>query len=125
VILEKVTHALRNCGINAKFFPTSDIALSDNRKKFSGNAQRRRRNYLLHHGTILYDFDLFSIEKYLKMPKEIPPYRDNRPHIDFLTNINVNPQEIKEAFKREFYIDVETGTISDYEGVLMEDFSFR
>ena len=32
---------------------------------FSGNAQQRKRSHLLHHGSLLYDFDLKLIGRYL------------------------------------------------------------
>src|SRR5262249_51556743 len=35
---------------------TSDLAAGG--RKFSGNSQQRKRSFLLHHGTILYNFDL-------------------------------------------------------------------
>jgi lipoate-protein ligase A len=70
---------------NITFNGTSDFCI--NNKKFSGNAQARRKNTLLHHGTILYNMDLNLINKYLKHPNKKPEYRKNRKHIDFLTNL--------------------------------------
>src|SRR3990167_8336785 len=49
---------------------TSDLAIHG--KKFSGNAQRRKKNYVLFHGTVLIDFDLQLIEQVLKMPSRQP-----------------------------------------------------
>ena len=40
--------------------------------KFSGNAQQRKRRFLLHHGTILLDFDLTQTSRYLKLPPRQP-----------------------------------------------------
>ncbi|MFH1798434.1 MAG: lipoate--protein ligase family protein [Candidatus Omnitrophota bacterium] len=82
------------------FHPISDLAF--NGKKFSGNAQARKKKYFLHHGTILYDFNLDMIPRYLKHPIKEPEYRNGRTHKDFLTNIPINPEEFKEAVKREF-----------------------
>lgn len=56
-------------------------------RKFSGNAQRWLRNAFLHHGTILYDFDLDRITRYLKLPSRQPDYRQGRPHAEFVTNL--------------------------------------
>ena len=91
----KVIETLKVCGVEAVFKPISDIALVDHEKKFSGNAQHRGKNYILHHGTILYNFDLNLISRYLKMPKDKPEYRMNRSHKDFVTNINMQPQLFK------------------------------
>ena len=68
--------------------------------KFSGNAQRRKKNYLLFHGTFLYDFDLKRIEKYLALPEDRPAYRADRPHRDFVTNIPVKPAQLSEALQK-------------------------
>lgn len=68
--------------------------------KFSGNAQRRKRNCLLFHGTFLLDFDIATIEQFLRMPTKQPSYRDHRSHRDFLTNINSPAMKVKEALKK-------------------------
>ncbi len=65
--------------------------------KFSGNAQRRRRRYLLFHGTFLLRFDLDLIERCLAMPSRQPDYRASRPHRDFLTCLDLAPEAVKSA----------------------------
>jgi lipoate-protein ligase A len=101
-ISQKVIDALGKQGIEAVFRPISDIALASGEKKFSGNAQRRGKQFILHHGTILYDFDLGLISKYLQMPKDIPEYRRRRTHDDFVANIPVQPQLFKQALAASF-----------------------
>ncbi|MBI4309942.1 MAG: lipoate--protein ligase family protein [Candidatus Omnitrophica bacterium] len=103
-ISAKVIEALGPLGVEAVFRPTSDMALASTEKKFSGNAQRRGRTHLLHHGTILYDFDLDLITRYLKMPKDIPVYRNFRTHKDFVANIPIDPVQFKSALARGFGI---------------------
>ncbi len=69
-------------------------------KKFSGNAQRRKKHYLLFHGTFLIDFDLARIEQFLPIPRKQPAYRKNRAHAEFLTNIGTAPPaKVKEALR--------------------------
>jgi len=75
-ILKKITRALEPFGIFSVFKPISDIALAGSEKKFSGNAQRRAKKFILHHGTILYDFCISDVERYLSIPKKIPEYRN-------------------------------------------------
>lgn len=101
-ILAKVVHALKTAGVDAVFYPTSDIALTDSKKKISGNAQKRLRRFILHHGTLLYDFDLERITRYLKMPAEVPDYRRGRSHADFVANMPVQRRTIIDAFRKEF-----------------------
>ena len=73
----------------------SDLALGN--MKISGNAQRRRRRFLLFHGTLLHDFNLPLIERFLPMPIRQPDYRKNRSHLEFLTNVPVSAEKLKKA----------------------------
>lgn len=73
----------------------TDLVL-DNRK-FSGNAQRRRRSALLFHGTFLLDFDISCVTRFLKSPSRAPEYRLNRSHREFLCNISVKQKALENA----------------------------
>lgn len=68
--------------------------------KFSGNSQRRRKQFLLFHGTILYAFDLRLLNRLLKFPSHQPAYRASRPHDEFVTNLQAQPAEIKRALAK-------------------------
>jgi lipoate-protein ligase A len=68
--------------------------------KFSGNAQRRRKHWLLFHGTFLLNFDLALIGELLPMPSRQPDYRVSRPHGKFLTNLNLPADAVKAALKK-------------------------
>ncbi|MBF0490917.1 MAG: lipoate--protein ligase family protein [Candidatus Omnitrophica bacterium] len=107
-ISSRVIDALKECGVEAIFRPISDIALASGEKKISGTAQHRGKNFILHHGTILCDFNLNLIGRYLKMPKDIPDYRKNRPHEDFVTNIHVAPKPFKQALGNVFGLNTAT-----------------
>jgi len=102
-ILEAVCDALAKYGINARHKGVSDIALRG--KKFSGNAQRRRRRHILHHGTILYNVDCNKIARYLREPTDRPQYRGTRDHHGFLTTLPLEPQDIKMALCDAFGAD--------------------
>lgn len=73
----------------------SDLALGD--LKISGNAQRRKKNCLLFHGTFLLDFDIELVEHLLPMPSREPQYRRRRPHRKFLTNAALTRAAVKTA----------------------------
>jgi lipoate-protein ligase A len=62
-------------------------------RKVSGSAQRRGRRTLLHHGTLLYDFDPMLAARYLREPPRQPEYRERRPHADFMGCLDV-PREV-------------------------------
>lgn len=115
IILGKVINAFKQLGIESMFCPISDIALAENNKKISGNAQRRSKKFILHHGTILYDFDLEKIGQYLKIPKDVPEYRQGRSHMDFVANIPVSVQEIKSVFKQAFNASSEENILNNQE----------
>jgi lipoate-protein ligase A len=68
--------------------------------KFSGNSQRRRKNFLLFHGTFLLNFDLTLVGQFLRMPSKEPDYRHSRSHDKFLTNLNLPAAEVKAALKK-------------------------
>lgn len=74
---------------------TSDMTLGP--LKFSGNSARCRREYLLYHGTLLYDFPLDLIERCLSMPPRMPDYRQQRPHGGFVTNLPLQPEAIRQS----------------------------
>ena len=65
--------------------------------KFSGNAQRRKSRALVFHGCFLLHFDLSLIEAVLAHPSKEPDYRRHRSHREFLTNLNVGPEAVKNA----------------------------
>jgi lipoate-protein ligase A len=75
----------------------TDLALGG--LKFSGNSQRRRKRFLLFHGTFLLDFDLGAVGRYLRMPSQQPEYRRNRSHADFLTNLGLPAGSVKSALQ--------------------------
>lgn len=75
----------------------TDLALLG--RKFSGNAQRRKRGWLLFHGTFLLDFDIALVGRYLLSPPRQPPYREGRPHAEFLTRLSVPPATVKAALR--------------------------
>ncbi len=71
-------------------------------KKFAGNAQRRRKDFLLFHGTLLLDCDLNLIGELLLMPSLQPDYRARRPHSDFVANLNLSAEKVKAALAKEW-----------------------
>ena len=76
----------------------SDLVLGE--RKISGSAQRWRKRAFLHHGTLLYDFDVAQMERYLAHPSQEPEYRQHRPHRDFLANLPWTRQELIGTLRR-------------------------
>jgi lipoate---protein ligase len=68
-------------------------------RKFSGNAQHRKRVCSLFHGTFLLNFDIALIETCLRMPSKQPAYRHGRSHEAFLCNLRMPAQDVREALR--------------------------
>lgn len=90
--------AFASIGLKMNQRGSSDFCLGE--KKFSGNALRVGRENLLYHGTLLIDFPLQKISDYLQHPKRQPDYRQQKNHLDFVTNLNVDPLELSEALSK-------------------------
>ncbi len=86
----------------------TDLALAD--RKFSGNAQRRKKHALLFHGSFLRCFDLDLITRTLRSPAQQPEYRAQRSHKEFLTNLNVEAKVIEEAIRAEWHAERTLGS---------------
>jgi lipoate-protein ligase A len=85
---------------------TSDLALGG--RKVSGNAQQRKRGHLLHHGSLLYDFDAMRAERYLLIPGRQPEYRQQRSHSEFLTNLPLERGDLITSLRAAFAAETET-----------------
>jgi lipoate---protein ligase len=70
--------------------------------KFAGNSQRRRKNFLLFHGTLLLNCNLVIVGELLPMPSLQPDYRASRSHEDFVTNLNLPAEKVKAALMKEW-----------------------
>lgn len=102
LVLDRVALALREAGSAAERAGVSDLVLpardaSGPLRKCSGNSLRVRRNWLLYHGTLLYDFDLTQIQTLLRQPPRAPDYRAGRPHELFVANAAVDRQALVDA----------------------------
>ncbi len=67
-ICEVIIQALKKIGLDAKFSPLNDITIDE--KKVCGNAQTRKNNTLLQHGTVLLEVDVEKMFSLLNVPIE-------------------------------------------------------
>lgn len=74
---------------------TSD--LTRNGRKFSGNSLRCKRQHILYHGTLLYQFPLDLLTSCLRTPPRQPTYRAGRSHRDFVENLPLSSEELRQA----------------------------
>jgi lipoate-protein ligase A len=75
--------------------------------KVAGNAQRRRKHFLLFHGTLLLNGNLSLLTELLRMPSLEPDYRASRPHVEFVTNLNLPVGTVKAALAQAWQADGE------------------
>lgn len=107
-ILARLVNALASV-VPAAVEGLSDLALDG--VKFSGNAQQRKREHFLHHGTLLCGFDLALVAKYLNPPERQPEYRRARAHTEFVTNLPASAAELKRLLLEEWRPDGEYAPI--------------
>jgi len=96
-VLDTLLTGLRPLMANVDRQGTCDLVVGPH--KFSGNSLRCRRNALLYHGTLLYDFPLELVSKCLKQPPREPEYRAGREHAAFVMNLPVSAAAIKESLR--------------------------
>ena len=99
-VLDRIAAAIRTAGIAVAVRGLGDLVLGD--RKFGGSAQRRLNNCFMVHCSILYDFPIERIAKYLKMPARQPDYRAGRPHVDFLVNLPMSRHDLAVAIQDAF-----------------------
>ena len=95
VILGRIVAALGIPGLSIA--GGTDLVLGG--RKVSGNAQRRGRRALIHHGTLLYAFDPRLATRYLKEPARQPGYRAARRHEEFIGNLPLSAETIRERLE--------------------------
>lgn len=79
---------------------TCDLTIDS--RKFSGNALRCKRFWMLYHGTIMYSMPLDWLSHYLLEPLRQPEYRRKREHQSFVTNVLDNSSRIsRKLFRQE------------------------
>jgi lipoate-protein ligase A len=94
LVLDRLLTPLRRGMQELERKGSSDIAAGG--VKVSGNSQRWLRTTFLHHGTLLYDFDVSRIERYLTSPEREPDYRQGRSHGDFVRNLPFTKPQLEE-----------------------------
>jgi lipoate-protein ligase A len=68
ILCAGVIRGLALLGLSARFAPINDVVCGE--RKISGNAQTRRMNTVLHHGTVLLDLDADLMFGLLRVPEE-------------------------------------------------------
>lgn len=86
-VLDWIARSIRHAGPPVTLAGRGDLVLFD--RKCGGSAQRRLKDWFMIHCSILYDFPLARITRYLMIPRRQPDYRQGREHHDFLSNLGL------------------------------------
>jgi lipoate-protein ligase A len=124
LICEPVVLCLNRLGYNAKYVPLNDIVVDS--KKVSGNAQTRKNNTLLQHGTVLLAVDIEKMFSMLKVPSEKIKDKMINDVKARVTGINMSFEEVasnlKESFAEIFGAQIIRDTLSNKERKETEKF---
>ena len=71
-----------------------------NGRKFSGDAQRQRKHYILFHGTQLHQMNLTLISRNLHEPAKQPDSRAKRTHCQFMDSLHATTADLRNALAR-------------------------
>ncbi len=99
-MMQTLSRALSMNGLTISVHGICDLV--QNGRKFSGNSLRCKRGHLLYHGTLLYDYDLPLIARYLGTPARMPEYRAGRAHESFVTNLPLSREKIATELREAF-----------------------
>jgi lipoate-protein ligase A len=125
-----IVEGLKNLGIEAQFKPINDIIVGQ--RKISGNAQIRRYGAVLHHGTILVDFDAKQMFSVLKISdakisdKLIKQAEERVTTIRKVLDRNIGFEEVRAAMEKGFAkaldVKLQRGGLSSYEKELVAQY---
>ncbi|MEM2144200.1 MAG: biotin/lipoate A/B protein ligase family protein [Candidatus Jordarchaeaceae archaeon] len=123
VLCSGVVESLKMLGLDASFKPVNDILV--NGRKISGSSQTRRKNVVLHHGTLLIKTDIKTMSRVLKVSKEkmsdktaktieervinLEEALKKKPDIEMIKNL------LKKGFEKTLDIELTPGKLSEYE----------
>ena len=125
-----VMNGLRHLEIESEYVPINDIVAGG--RKISGNAQTRKLETVLQHGTILMNVDVDKMFSLLKVPNEkikdklIADVKQRVTSIKHLLGKEVSFKDVSRAmklgFEDEFHVELIEGKLSEDELALAKKF---
>ncbi|QDS90355.1 Lipoate-protein ligase LplJ [Rosistilla ulvae] len=99
-VMQTICEAVGSLLGRVKFQGTCDLTWQN--RKFSGNSLRVARRHVLYHGTLLYDFPIELVQNTLRVPPRQPDYREGRSHDQFVINLPLGEQQLRNALAKAF-----------------------
>lgn len=125
-----IMKGLRHIDIESTYAPINDILVD--KKKISGNAQTRKYNTVLQHGTILTDVDVDKMFSLLKVPNEkikdkmISNVKQRVTSIQHILGQQIDSNTVslalQKGFEEEFNVDLVNGTLTAEEKELAQQY---
>jgi lipoate-protein ligase A len=129
-ICNALLQGLKQLGIKGTYAPINDILVDG--KKISGNAQTRKANTVLQHGTILLDVDVNMMFSLLKVPNEkikdklIQDVKQRVTSIEHILGKQIRFNDVAEAlkigFEEEFRVELIQAILTKEEKTLAAQF---
>jgi lipoate-protein ligase A len=118
--------------VQSSYAPINDIVANNNKKKLSGNAQTRKYQTILQHGTILTNVDVEKMFTILKVPNEKIKDKlisDVKQRVTSLYHIlgkqldfDTVSSAMQKGFEEEFGVELIPGTLTNHEQELADKF---
>jgi lipoate-protein ligase A len=125
-----IIKGLKEINIESKYMPINDIIAGN--RKISGNAQTRKMQTVLQHGTILTDVDVDKMFSVLKVPNEkikdklISDVKQRVTSIKHIINKNIPFNDVaiamRKGFEKEFNVELVEGELTEEEISLADEF---
>jgi lipoate---protein ligase len=96
-VVERIAGAIVRAGRPVAVQGHGDLVVGD--RKCGGSAQRRLKRWFLVHCSILYQFPIERIDRYLAIPDRQPAYRQGRSHLKFVTNLELPRQALIDVLR--------------------------
>jgi lipoate-protein ligase A len=96
-VLESLAASIRSAGAAVDVAGRGDLVLRG--RKCGGSAQRRLKHWFMVHCSILYDFAIERVVRYLAIPRKQPEYRAGRAHQEFLINLGLPRHTLVDAIR--------------------------
>lgn len=117
-ILGRVSKALSREGVVVEAGGISDLVMGG--RKVSGNAQRRRKRFILHHGTLLHGLNGDMMGRCLREPVQRPEYRGERRHADFVDILPLDGMRLRHLLTTEFEAASGSGLLPEESSAAVE-----
>lgn len=115
-VMSKMKKAVQSLNVDVSMEGTCDLVF--NQRKVSGNALRCKRNFMVYHGTFLTGLSIEKISNCLKAPVRQPDYREQRTHDEFLGQLPVSSEQLRDAVIQEW---AATETVSSWPRAMTTD----